>query len=368
MEPFKNAFDEAAVRALATRVHGQEPPFPVERFVQQATDGLHALELKARVVQIAAALRACLPGEVPAALQVLVATLGPPFDPEVANGGSFQVWPLTQFVQDFGLDHPDASLDALHAMTQRFTGEFAIRPFLRLHPVRTLERLEGWVHDPSVHVRRLVSEGSRTRLPWGERLQRFIDDPSPTLALVERLRDDPAEYVRRSVANHLNDLAKDHPERVVDIARRWWEERDHNDRQRLVRHALRTLIKQGHPGALGVIGFGAAGRVGLRALRVEPSVSLGGALGVEVELHNPGDQPVDVLLDLVVHHLRAGGGWSPKVFKWTTLTLAAGETRRLQRRHPMKVVTTRRYYPGAHRVEVQVNGEVLGGEGFELLG
>jgi 3-methyladenine DNA glycosylase AlkC len=366
MEPFKNAFDQAAVSKLAERVRAAYPAFEIEAFTRQAAAGLDALELKARVDHLAHALRAHLPEEVTVALQILVDTLGAPFDPDVPNSGSFQVWPLTAFVAHYGLDHPEASLDALHAMTQRFSGEFAIRPFLKLHPERTLARLRQWVEDPSAHVRRLVSEGTRTRLPWGERLPAFIADPSPVLPLIEALRSDPSEYVRRSVANHLNDLAKDHPALVVDITRRWAAEEAGAERGRLVRHALRTLVKAGDPRALAVLGFDAEVQVEVLDLQVSAVVQLGEGLDVSCALHNPGSTEVAVVLDLVVHHVKANGGRSPKVFKWTKVTLGPGETRQVKRRHPMRPVSIRRFYPGVHRVEVQVNGAVLAGAEFQL--
>ncbi len=366
MEPFKNAFNAGSISALAERIVQVHPAFDVDAFRGAAGRGIDQLELKARVDQIAHAVRAHLPEHVPTALDILVATLGDPFDPEVPNSGSFQVWPLTRFVAHHGTDHPTESLAALHAMTQRFTGEFALRPLLRLHPELTLRTLHEWTSDPAEHVRRLVSEGTRTRLPWGERLEAFIADPSPVLPLLEALRSDPAEYVRRSVANNLNDLSKDHVELVLQTTRRWSQETADPNRKRLVRHALRTLIKEGHPEAMEVIGFSADVPIEVADWGASERVALGESLEISVSLHNPSREDAPVLLDLQVHLVRANGSRTAKVFKWTTRTLKPGARVHLKKKLPLRPVTTRRYYPGTHRVELQINGVVHAGSEFEL--
>lgn len=209
-----------------------------------------------------------------------------------------------------------------------------------------------------------MSEGTRPRLPWGMRLQALVEDPSPTLPLLEALKDDPEEYVRRSVANHLNDIAKDHPGVVVEVARRWWSEGDET-RRRLVRHALRSLVKQGHPGALAVLGFGAPSVV--VRWRADGVVVLGGApLQLEAVLRSTSKKKQRLLVDFALHHQKANGKTSPKVFKWTERELAPGETVTLTKAHAMRPVTTRRYYPGLHAAELMVNGRSMGMVAFQL--
>ena len=160
-----------------------------------------------------------------------------------------------------------------------------------------LERLTTWATDPNVHVRRLVSEGSRPRLPWASRLKQFQGDPAPVLKLLELLKDDPIEYVRRSVANNLNDIAKDHPALVVEVAARWWAEGDEK-RQRLVRHGLRTLIKGGDPSALEVLGFGASSPATVGKTSIEPDVvRIGDKVTIVVAIENPSSAECRALVD-----------------------------------------------------------------------
>ncbi|PXW97917.1 3-methyladenine DNA glycosylase AlkC [Sphaerotilus hippei] len=375
-EPFKLLINEAVVTALAhhlQRVAGTGA-FDAAAFRHRALDGLDTLELKARAGHVASALEAHLPADFDRAAGWLEATLGEVIPPDLqvlpprdlAQGmGGWGLWPMTEFVARRGLADPERALQALHAMTRRFTAEWAVRPFLLEHPALTLATFERWCRDPSAHVRRLVSEGSRPRLPWGVQLRPLIADPAPTLSLLAALQDDPSAYVRRSVANHLNDIAKDHPEVVVQWLERHLESAC-DDRRVLLRHASRTLIKQGHARALACWGLGRAfeGRV---AFAVSPArIVLGEAVGLELQLQSLARQPQALEVDYVVHHVGAGGRARPKVFKGWKLTLAPGEARTLSRRHVMRPVTTRRYYPGEHRVELQVNGQRCGEAAFEL--
>jgi hypothetical protein len=214
-------------------------------------------------------------------------------------------------------------------------------------------------------VRRLVSEGSRPRLPWGLQLRPLIADPSPTLPLLAALQDDPSPYVRRSVANHLNDIAKDHPGIVADWLRQHLPGAS-TERRVLLRHASRSLIKAGDAAVLAAWGQGDALQ-GRAELAVTPTqTTLGESVTLSATLTSLSRQPQTLVVDYVVHHVKANGRTSPKVFKGWTLTLAPGEVRALVKRHAVRPVTTRVYHPGAHRVELQVNGAVVTGSGFDL--
>jgi len=235
-------------------------------------------------------------------------------------------------------------------------------------PIRTaltLAWLAQQLDHPSVHVRRWISEGTRPRLPWGTQLESLIEDPSATLPLLQALKDDPEADVRRSVANHLNDVAKDHPDCVVDVTRRWWREGDHH-RRRLVRHALRSLVKQGHPGALEVLGFGPP-RADVVRWHADDVVALGGKpLQLEAVLSSTSKRTQRLLIDFAIHHQKANGTMAPKVFKWAERELAPGETVTLTKAHAIRPITTRRYYAGLHAAELLVNGRSLGRATFEL--
>ena len=371
-EPFKNLINAALVRACGDHLRRAWPGFDRAAFERQALHGLADLEMKARAMQVADALEATLPADFDRAAGLVEAVLAPAATDDglgmrTSDAGlaGWIGWPLGEFIARRGLAEPERALQALHALTQRFTAEFAIRPLLVQHFDLTLATLARWRHDPSAHVRRLVSEGSRPRLPWGLRIQRLVADPTPTLPLLHHLQDDPSEYVRRSVANHLNDIAKDHPAVVAD----WLH--DHlpdatPERRALLRHASRTLIKQGDARVLKAWGLGQALRGEARFSLSPRRVQVGGKVALVLELESTSARPQALAIDYVVHHVKANGGTSPKVFKGWKLTLGARESARLVKSHSLRPVTTRVLYPGEHRVDVQVNGKVVAGASFTL--
>ena len=261
----------------------------------------------------------------------------------------------------------EASMQAQYALTQRFTAEFSIRPFLEQHPQATLAPLRQWAFDASPQVRRLVSEGTRPRLPWASRLREFQKDPTPVLALLELLKDDVDLYVRRSVANNLNDIGKDHPVLLTQTAQRWLDGAG-TERQWIVRHALRSAVKRGEAGALAVLGFGQAAQVTVRDAAIVPTQAvMGTSVTLRCELHNPQAHAQRVLVDFCVHYIKANGQPKPKVFKLTTVDLAAGDTLRLSKRLSLSEMSTRKHYPGTHRVELLLNGAPHPLGSFELL-
>lgn len=368
-EPLKNAFGPDVPARIARMISAVAPDFDDRRFLALALDGFDDLELTPRARRISDALAQTLPEDRAAALDLLVASLGPESgDAKLTGMAAFLYLPHVFFVADHGIEHFEESMRAQHELTRRFTAEFSIRAFLERYPRRTLDRLAQWATDPDVHVRRLVSEGTRPRLPWAPRLPAFQDDPSPVLDLLEMLKDDPEEYVRRSVANNLNDIAKDHPELVVEVARRWWRSGT-PDRRRLVRHGLRTLIKAAHPGALGVMGFGADSPARVREIRCTPTaLKIGDKIRIEVVVENPDARDAAALVDLRVHFVKAYGATSPKVFKGAELELAPGGEATVRKTISLAQRTTRTHYPGTHRVDVVLNGRTVGGPEFELGG
>ncbi len=367
-QPLKDGLNPAVVERIAAVFAAVEPGFDQSGFVEHACDGLDELELKDRVIRIAEALNAALPQPFPTAVAAIVraAEAWPEPDPD-DNFGAFAAWPMTDFIGLYGVDHPEDSLPALRRLTPLFSAEFAIRPFLIAHRDRTLASLEEWVGDPDHHVRRLVSEGTRPRLPWGQRLRAFQDDPAPALGFLERLKDDSSEYVRRSVANHLNDISKDHPALALEVCGRWSQDAG-PERRRLIRHALRSLLKQGEPRALSLLGYDDGAEVVADGFSLTPrSLSMGDSLAFSLALTSTGAEPQDLLVDYAIHHRKANGDTAPKVFRLKTLDLAPGATVRLSKRHPFRPITTRRYYSGTHEIEVIVNGRSVAREAFELV-
>lgn len=373
-EPFKNLLGPATVERVAKALAQALPSADVRSFRRRALAGLEPLEMKARAAHVAAELSAVLPDDFDRAATVLCAMLAEPATTDdipsqetVRTGlAGWAVWPLTMVIADLGRDQPERALVALREMTQRFTSEFAVRGFLRDHPKKTLALFRKWTRDPNPHVRRWVSEGSRPRLPWGIRLEAFVADPSPTIPLLVALRDDESPYVRRSVANHLNDITKDHPELFADLLHEWLVDAPES-RKKLLAHASRSLVKAGHPRVLRAFGADAA-FVGRATLASSPSrVRVGASVALALSLVSRSKEPQKLVIDYVVHHVRANGKSSPKVFKGWKVTLGAGESLELSRNHSMKPVTTRRYYAGTHTIACRVNGTDVAHASFELV-
>ena len=350
-EPLVAQYGTDVPQAIARMVAAVHPAFDTDAFLHDALSGYEALALMPRGSQIARALRRHLPSDYAHALAIVLASAEQPHGRNPALSlASFLYLPHTVFVAEFGLGHFELSMRAQHALTQRFTAEFSIRPYLKHHPEATLARLMEWTRDPNEHVRRLVSEGTRPRLPWASRLPAFQRDPAPVLALLERLKDDPALYVRRSVANNLNDIGKDHPALLADTATAWLKGAS-PQRRWIVQHALRTAVKRGDAGALAALGFGASAEVALGQASVEPACAVvGGKVAVTFEVTNLSGQA----------QTRA------KVFKLKTLDLAPHATERVGKQISLAEMTTRTHYAGVHRVDAILNGRAQAIGSFDL--
>ena len=350
----KDFFNHAVVEAIARACSQAYPLFDQAAFITRSVTGLSDLELIQRGAHIAAALRTHLPTDYRTAIDILLKSLDFSM-PTPSSMASFRYLPHTIFVATYGLDDFSTSMRAQHALTQRFTAEFCLRPFLIRYPERTLAVLTRWAHQPNEQVRRLVSEGTRPRLPWGTRLPAFIADPSPVLALLEVLRDDPAPYVQRSVANNLNDIAKDHPRLVVELCRRWMVNAPPS-RQWVVRHALRVLVKRGDQAALKILGVGTPPRIEITDVEVPDRVRIGDVAQIAFTVTATSTKKQTLEVDFAVHFVKANGTTSAKIFKLRKLSLASKGTVRLSRKISFAPMTTRTPYPGRHVLEAQING------------
>eukprot|EP01035_Chromulina_nebulosa_P035534 gene35534-47774_t len=347
----KEIFNADRIRHIAAEAAAVFAGFDSERFVDLCLDGIDGLSLMARLRRVTEALHATLPVDYRTALDIL-RRLAPRLD------SAFVTMVLPDYVALYGQDDFDTSMAALKYFTVFGSSEFAVRHFLRREPARSLAFMESWTRDDTDHVRRLASEGSRPRLPWSFKLDAVIADPSLTWAIVDALKSDPSRYVRKSVANHLNDIAKDHPGLVAE----WLETHLPGapaPRRALLRHASRTLIKAGDLRVLGVWGLGQPFAGSVEFTLGPQRAAVGGSLELGLTLRSSSRQPQPLVIDYAVHHVKANGSTSPKVFKGWALTLAPGEDRQLARRHSLRPITTRRYFKGHHRVELLVNGTVL---------
>lgn len=368
-EPLKHFFSPALVRRIARSIAAVEPSFPERAFVRDASRDLESLELLARAARIAEALAEHLPPEYPQAIAVLLRSLGPPHATDELVGAGmapFFYLPHTMFVAERGLEHFDLSLDAQVELTKRFTAEGSIRAFLLRDPERTLAAMRRWARDGDPHVRRLVSEGTRLRLPWAKRVPWLDAHPERVVALLDVLKDDPASLVRRSVANSLNDLSKVHPALANETCAAWLRGAS-EERRALVEHALRSAVKRGDPAALATLGFGSAPKVTIGAVRLEPRrVPIGGRARVSFELASSARGPQSLLVDLAVHFVKARGT-SRKVFKLRRVELPPRGRVVVEGTVSLAVHTTRKPRPGRHAVEVLVNGVAHPLGAFEVV-
>ncbi|MFC4943711.1 DNA alkylation repair protein [Pseudonocardia sp. GCM10023141] len=336
--------------------------------VTAAVEQVDGLALSERVRLVRDALLADLPAGYPAFAAVIRDCLVLP-----AFTG-WLIWPVSEAVaaRATGATGPAAGdafedgLALLATLTPRLTAEFALRQFLRADLERTLAVAAGWASAPDAHVRRLASEGTRPRLPWAVRVPAILADPACTVAILDRLYRDPSDFVRRSVANHLNDISRGDPAVATASAARWAAAPDANTPQ-VVRHALRSLIKAGDPLALGLLGFDEPTAIAIDGPTLDVGVvPMGGSLAFSGTVTNTGPSPTKVVVDYVVHHQKANATLTAKVFKLTTRTLAPGEVLALDRRHSFAPISTRRYHPGEHALELQVNGRRFGRQAFVL--
>lgn len=325
-----------------------------------ATENLDELGIMQRLRQTAMSLHGSLPSNFEHAIGVLHELA-----PRIQHG--FASITLSEYVALYGKGHFEQSMEALKFFTRFGSAEFAIRHFLARDFDRTLQVMRGWALDENEHVRRLSSEGSRPRLPWSFRLKPLIKDPSPTEQILEALKSDSSLYVRKSVANHLNDISKDHPDRVIDRVSAW--DMDDKNTAWIVKHALRTMIKKGDTRALGAIGTTGTPMVRVEAFAVSPAaIALGGRITLKASIASTAAAPQQLVVDYAVHYVKKSGGSSKKVFKLKEINLPAGGQKELSISQAVRDFTTRKHYPGHHRMELIVNGETVAEGGFELRG
>tara|TARA_R110002110_G_scaffold23490_8_gene89439 strand:- start:575 stop:1699 length:1125 start_codon:yes stop_codon:yes gene_type:complete len=360
-------FNPQTVGQLAGEISAGLPGFDAARFQRDVLSGFEDRALMARLDWMADCLVPHLATDFPTMADQLEAALPPALDPTLQDddfGQFIHALPGILAVRHGLADHRDRALDLLYAATQRFSMEFYIRPFLNRWPDETLARMAGWAADDNYHVRRLVSEGTRPRLPWARAVTLTSQQ---TLPLLDRLHADPTRYVTRSVANHLNDIAKKQPGKVIARLNTWQTSGQQDDQELswMTRHALRTLIKQGDAAALGLLGYRRDVPVTARLDLAAKAVRIGETVQMALTLEAPQDLPV--IVDYRLKFVRPGGKDTEKVFKLKTTQITAGTPLILQKKHNLKGnATTFTLYPGAHQITVQVNGIDVAQAAFDL--
>ncbi len=363
-------FNEVKVKKLAKDIKTVYPAFAEREFARIVVEEFPRLELMQRIAHISAMLRRYLPQDYLEALKILVSSLPVPCDPTKSDDdfGEFIYAPYGHFVSEYGCEkkYLEESLAAIKEITQRFSCEWAIRNFLNNFPKETFAELKRWTKDSHYHVRRLCSEGTRPNLPWAKKVKITHAD---TLPLLEHLYTDKTRYVTRSVANHLNDIAKTEPELVVSTLKRWQErgKQTESEMKFILKHSLRTLVKQGNKDALALLGHGST-KVILESFVIEtPNVKIGGALQFSCVLQSTDKTPQDFIVDYIIDFKKANGAHAQKVHKLKMVRLKPKEKVMLIKKHPLRLMTTRTLYPGEHKVTLQVNGKVFDTYTFVLV-
>jgi 3-methyladenine DNA glycosylase AlkC len=355
----KEIFNVERLQHIATEMTAVYPEFDTQRFLKLAKTGLADLSVMQRMARVSECLHAVLPLGYEASLDVLRALA-----PRLNSG--FVSMCLPQYVAAYGADRFDVSMDALKYFTAFGSSEFAIRHFLCRDIERSLKLMHDWSLDENEHVRRLASEGCRPRLPWSFRLEKVQADPRLAAKILDNLKADTSLYVRKSVANHLNDITKDHPDWVLTLIEGWSLDNKHT--AWIAKHALRSLIKQGNPRALAIIGAGGKPEVEIVDVRVNPPViGLGEKITLSFAVKSRVEDSQRLVIDYAIDYVKANGSTSAKVFKLKALTLPGKATEQLSRGQHIKELTTRRHYAGRHAVHIMVNGERLASTAFEIL-
>lgn len=363
-------FHSAKISLLAEQISVVYPKFDTENFHNEVVAAFSALELKARIEHIRTCLRKYLPQDYEMAVNIILAALPAPLNEQLSDNdfGDFIYAPYNDFVAHYGCkkEYVLFSLSALKEMTKRFSAEDSIRYFLNAFPHETLSVLAKWSKDTNYHVRRLCSEGSRPKLPWAQKINISVEDALP---LLHNLYTDKTRYVTRSVANHLNDIAKIQPDLVLRTLKIWKQSQQQtpDEMNFITKHALRTLIKNGNQEALALMGFGDSQNLTLSQLQFDEKVKVGEALTFSFIIHSL--EAKDVAIDYILHFQSKQGTLSnKKVHKLKAFSAAANCHTEVCKRHVFRPnMTTRQLYAGTHKVEIQVNGSVLAAFLFELF-
>lgn len=364
MEPFKNLINEQVMTKISQLLGEHGAKFNHNHFLKNTKKELSTLELKERVAFVSLRLHESFEGDYASRIKSLLKIQ----KQQHQNGlNGFEMWPLTYFVSDYGLDHFEISLEALGEFTKDFTSEWAIRTFLIKDLKKTKKYLDLWSESDCHHQRRLVSEGTRPLLPWGIKLHDFQNSPEVMWPYLEKLKNDESMYVRKSVANHINDHTKKQSEFVLKKLDKWVKNKKiTNEEKWIIKHGLRSLIKGANPEALELIGVKSNFANATKIKIAKDEIQLGESLIIKAEIQNESASREKIIVDIEAHLLKSNGSYNIKCFKGKTLELEGKEKVSVELKIPFKKVTTRKYYSGKHFVNLLVNGKRFKKIGFEL--
>jgi 3-methyladenine DNA glycosylase AlkC len=365
-EPLKNMFNEQFIVPFCEVCKNHIPNFNIEEFINMVFNpNWKNLELKPRIKHIAYSLHKQLSDSIPENLKRII-SISEDIRSNQNKQDTFEYLVLCDYIEVYGLDHLHESLEAIEKVTVLASCEFAIRPFIIKYPTAGFEQLNKWSKHKHASVRRLASEGCRPRLPWGMGIPFLKKNPSAIFPILETLKDDVSLYVRRSVANNINDISKEHPETVVTLLKEWHGVSE--ERNWLVKHAARTLLKQGHPDALKIFGYGDVKYLETKNFGITNlTVPIGAYLTFHFSIQNTSKNNQKVRLEYFVYFLLANGRLSKKIFKISERELAPKVKLAYEKRHSFKIISTRKYYVGIHKLSLVINGIESETIDFELL-
>jgi 3-methyladenine DNA glycosylase AlkC len=359
MEPLKEMFNKKFYENFALEFRKAEAGFDQKGFLKDLLTGLEPLSLNERMRKTSVVLKEYLPDDFEKSVVIMKKVI-----PNLSYGYTNLVFP--DFVGLYGHDDWDTSLETLKYFTNFGSSEFAIREFLKRDFHKTIKVMCEWAKDKDHHVRRLSSEGSRPRLPWSFKLDEVVKNPEVTKPILETLKADNELYVRKSVANHLNDISKENPEYMIKLFKSWDRSNPHTSW--IIKHASRTLIKKGHSGSLAVFDFEKDAKVKLENFKLSKTkLKLGESLTFSFELVSAKAKEQKLVVDYLIYYRKKSGELSPKVFKLKEINLKAGERIGFSKSQVFKDFTTRKHFQGEHSVKVQVNGRILDGKDFKLI-
>jgi len=349
-------FTKDSMGAFADTIGKVYPNFNKRKFLDHIFDGtFKAMEFMERSKHVTLCLHEALPQSYNEALDILK-TAAP-----LVKGA--EALSLPDYVATYGMDESDLSLPALGYITKYITAELAIRPFLDSDPEKAMAFMVEWAGDKNDNLRRLASEGCRPRLPWAMALPKFKKDPSPILPVLEKLKNDKSENVRRSVANNLNDISKDNPKIALGVCKKWYGESAETDK--IVKHACRTLLKAGNKQALMIFGYSNPSAMDVSNFKLDKNkIKIGENLNFsfDLTLKTKGK----VRLEYAVFYVKANGKLSKKVFKITENDYRPG-THSFSKKQFFGDMSTRKHYPGTHSISIIINGEEKEKASFELI-
>jgi 3-methyladenine DNA glycosylase AlkC len=345
----KDEYNQSFIQELGIQLHSKSTSFDTTSFLNAIINkNWEQRELKDRMRFITENIHLHLNYSYVEQIEILSQT--------VSEYGGLKGMIFPDFIQVYGITDLDTSLKAIELFTQYSTAEFAIRPFIEQYTEKVMFQMEQWSTHENHHLRRLASEGSRPKLPWAPALRDFINDPTPSLVILENLKNDESLYVRKSVANHLNDISKDHPQLVLKIAVLWYGKTKETDW--IVKHALRTLLKKGDKQALAIFGLDNAKGIQINSLSLSKStLQIGEFLRFNFEVINSSSKERTIRLEYKVGFAKANGSTSPKVFQISEFSLEANSSKCFSRKQWFKELSTRKHYPGKHTITLVINGD-----------